>query len=297
MFSTMNRLVYLILAMGLLGVSFGAPLARFVPELAALTIAFWRMSGATACLWTSASFRPQGSLGNAKFPAIIIAGIFLALHFTCFYSAVKVAPIANATLFATLAPVFTLAYERLVLKRRLKIGAMIGLSLALAGAVLIQGAALKFGEGDTLGNLLALASSVFMAVVLIIAERLRVHLTTTQYTRWLYLFAALTLAVIAPFSGISLSFSLPDTKWLLGLVILPTLIGHNSMSYAVKYLRPTIVGSMPFGEPVLATLLAWLFFGETVGVHVAVGGGVTLVGLIILTLNREPVIVSDTKLH
>ena len=133
----MNRLVYLILAMGLLGVSFGAPLARFVPGLAALTIAFWRMAGATTLLWASAPIKPQEPLKHDKFTSIIIAGIFLALHFACFYSAVKLVPIANATLFATLAPVFTLIYERFVLKRSLSRGALFGLWLAIGNKITV----------------------------------------------------------------------------------------------------------------------------------------------------------------
>ncbi len=283
----MRRYVYIILVLGLLGVSFGAPLARFVPGLAALTIAFWRMAGASMLLWAHAPLKPQGPLNQKHMTPVIIAGVFLALHFTFFYSAVKLVPIANATLFATLAPVFTLIYERFILKRKLPIGALIGLWLAIGGAVLVQVSALKFGSEEVLGNLMALASSVFMSVVLIIAERMRNTNTTIQYTRWVYLFAALALGLIGLISGIDLRFTLPDAKWILALVILPTLIGHNSMSYAVKYLRPTIVGSMPFGEPILATILAWLLFGEVVGLSVVIGGGVTLAGLTILTLKRE----------
>ncbi len=282
----MERYVLIILIMGLFGVSFGAPLARFVPELAALTIAFWRMAGSSALLWTSASVKAQGSLSRKKIPIISIAGIFLALHFACFYSAVKVAPIANATLFATLAPVFTLIYERFILKRKLPLGALVGLWLAIGGAVLVQGGAIQFGTGESLGNLLALASSVFMAVVLIIAEQIRRTTTTIMFTRWLYFFAAVTLGAIAVVAGVELGFGQPDLKWILALIILPTLIGHNSMNYAVRYLRPTIVGSMPFGEPILATILAWFLFGESIGLHVVFGGGVTLTGLVILTLKR-----------
>ncbi|MEA3286906.1 MAG: DMT family transporter [Candidatus Marinimicrobia bacterium] len=283
----MKRHVYIVLVLGLLGISFGAPLARFVPGLAALTIAFWRMAGASMLLWAHASLKPQGTLDQKHLGSVIVAGIFLALHFVFFYSAVKVVPIANATLFATLAPIFTLSYERFFLKRRLSVGALVGLWLAIGGAVLVQISALKFGSEEILGNLLALASSVFMAVVLIIAERMRNTYTTLQYTRWLYLFAALTLGAIGLIMGIDLGFTLPDAKWILALVILPTLIGHNSMSYAVKYLRPTIVGSMPFGEPILATILAWFLFGEMVGLSVVIGGGITLTGLTILTFKRE----------
>jgi len=281
-----NR-IYIILAFGLLGVSFGAPLAKFLPGLAALTIAFWRMAGASTLLWGHGFMKKQQSLNRNRFPAIITAGVFLALHFAFFYSAVKITSIANATLFATLAPIFTLIYERFVLKHKLPFGALVGLWMAVAGAVIVQSSGFEWGTETTTGNLYALISSVCMSVVLIIAQRIRTEMTNILYTRWLYFFAALTLAIITISLGVDLRFEAPDFKWLLGLVILPTLIGHNSMSYAVKFLRPTIVGSMPFGEPILASVLAWLFFGELVGWNTAIGGLITLSGLVILTLKRD----------
>ena len=283
----MERFIYLILLLGLVGVSFGAPLARYLPEMAATAIAFWRMGGAAAVLWATAPVKPQGKLDQKHYFMIAMAGIFLALHFVAFYSAVKRVPVANATLFATLAPVFTLLYERFFQKRPLHAGALLGFWVAIGGVVLVQAGSLRFSQGETLGNLLALLSSVFMAAVLIISEQMRGHLTTILYTRWLYLFAAVTLVAISLSSGIDLSFAPKNTIWILGLIFLPTLMGHNSINYSVKYLRPTIVGSMPLGEPILATILAWLLFSEPVSVHVVLGGSVTLTGLVILTLNRE----------
>ena len=293
MFMAMTHKIYIILFIGLLGVSFGAPLARFLPELAALTIAFWRMAGASAVLWSHGLIQNQEPLERRKVLAIIVAGIFLGFHFALFYTAVKLTPIANATLFATMAPLFTLIYERFIQKQKLAFGAMIGLWMAIIGAIIIQGAAFEWGADETTGNLYALASSAFMSIVLLIGQRVRTEISNILYTRWLYLFAALTLILIIVSLEIEIRFQSDDAIWLLGLVILPTLIGHNSMNYAVKYLRPTIVGSMPFGEPILASILAWLFFGEVVGLNVIVGGTITLSGLILLTLKRGKSIVQD----
>jgi drug/metabolite transporter (DMT)-like permease len=55
----------------------------------------------------------------------------------------------------------------------------------------------------------------------------------------------------------------------------------------VKYLRPTIVGSMPLGEPILATLLAWMLFSESIDARVALGGIITLFGLLVINLRRR----------
>ena len=157
----MKRKAVVFLAAGLLGVSFGAPLARFLPEMAALTIAFWRMAGASAILWGISSAWPQGTLRGRPLLLVLIAGFMLALHFACFYAALKRVPVANATLLATLAPLFTLIYERFVLHRRLRGGALLGVWIALIGVLVIQGSALQLDNSYMVGNLLALASSVF----------------------------------------------------------------------------------------------------------------------------------------
>jgi len=287
MFSVMERMVVVILIFGLLGMSFGAPLARFLPELSAMTIAFWRMLGASAVMWSSAPFKRERPLEKNQLPVIMVAGVFLGLHFIFFYSAVKMVPIANATLFSTLTPLFTVIYERFGLKRRLPVGAVIGLWAAITGALIIQISGMTFKMDETLGNLMALTSSFFMSFVLILGERVRGTASMISYTRWLYLFAAISIGVFTLLTGTSLKFTAPDAIWLAGLVILPTLIGHNSMNFAVKFLRPTIVGSTPFGEPILASIIAWILFGETAGFYLVVGGVITISGLVILTLNRK----------
>jgi len=283
----MSKLAIPFLAIGLIGVSFGAPLARFVPELPALTIAFWRMVGASILLWTMSAIKQQGTIRRDKLIPVSIAGFFLALHFICFYGALKLIPVANATLFSAMFPIFTLAYERFAQNRRIGKRALVGLWLALAGVLLIQGFGLNLGRDFLLGNILALASSLFVTVVILLAEKARSDLSNILFTRWLYLFAAITLGAVGVVSSVDLSFHTNDLVWLITLAVVPTLIGHNSMNYAVKFLRPSLVASMPLGEPVFASILAWLLFRESVQMETLLGGIIVLTGLIIVAKNRE----------
>lgn len=282
-----SRKAVFFLALGLLGVGFSAPLARYLPGMAALAIAFWRMASASLMLWGFSAVRPRGTLPPRSLARIGLAGVFLAFHFACFYAAVKRVPIANATLFASVVPLIALLYERLVLHRKLDKGALVGVWIALLGMFVIQSATLDLESDHALGNLLALASSVFMAAVLILAENIRGNTGNIVYTRWLYLVAAATLALLAWAFDVSLAFEAGDIKWILALAILPTLLGHNSMNYAVKFIRPTFVGAMPLGEPVLASILAWILFGESLAAMVLAGGLITLCGLAIISLKRK----------
>jgi len=282
----MPRWVPILLFVGLLGIAFGAPLARFLPAMPAVAIAFWRMATAAGMLWGYSAIARPGPLPIRQRRWTLVAGILLALHFAFFYAAVKRAPIANATLFATLAPLFTLIIERFFQKRHMPAIVLVGLAVAVVGMLIVQGPNLDL-QGESTGNLLALVSSIFMAGVLLVAEGVRREADNVVYTRWLYLAAAGILGIIALVQNIDLRFTAADIPWILALGFLPTILGHNSLSFSVKYLRPTIVGSMPLGEPILATILAWFFFQEPFAFRVALGGLVTLSGLLVITLKRR----------
>ena len=83
--------------------------------------------------------------------------------------------------------------------------------------------------------------------------------------------------------GTSLTgFSSYEFGGLLLLGIVPTILGHGSMYYAIRYVSPTVVASTPMGEPILASIMAWFLFQETVGVATLIGGSITLIGLFLL---------------
>ena len=58
------------------------------------------------------------------------------------------------------------------------------------------------------------------------------------------------------------------------------------MNYAVGFVYPTIVAYAPLGELILATIMADFFFNEVIGSSILIGGGFTLLGLIILTRKK-----------
>lgn len=283
----MRSRVVIILGIGLLAVSFGAPLARMLPEMPAISIAFWRMTMASLLLWITAVIMKDEQLISLPNILIIPAGIMLAAHFFTFYAALKYAGIAQVTLLIALSPVFALSIERIFMGRRFSTQLIIGLALALLGAVIIQGLEFDMTESASKGSIIALCSALCWAAVLLLGERIRVNTDTAAYTRWMYSIAALSLGLVILLSSTSVRFELHELTWVLALGVIPTLIGHNSLHYAVKFLRPTIVASVTIGEPVLASLLAWILFGEFVGVRTVVGGLVVIVGLLIITLRQR----------
>lgn len=271
------------LTVALVAVSTSSILARMIPEISPVTISFWRMAVAGLVLWTYSFFRAQGPMNAKKRNTTRVAGVFLSLHFICFFGALKYTTVANATLLTATAPFFAALIERFILKRPWNKGIVGGLLLAFVGILIIQNGGLTGVSKDQIGNILAALSALWIAIVLVLTERVRKDTGVVVYARMLYTTAALVLLALAVTMDTPLFPGRIEAYfWLVLLGLVPTIIGHTLFYYTVKFIRPTVVSTVPLGEPVLASLLAFVLLGESVSGFVIGGGAITLLGIYII---------------
>jgi len=271
----------------MLAVSTSPIIARYLDNVPAVAISSWRMGFGAVILWSVSLFKKQPPLKKNNLKRTLFAGIFLGIHFALFFGAIKLTSIANATFLGTLAPLFTFIIEKYILKRNHAPGLLWGLGFAICGAVMIVGNKFDFSSNYTIGNLLAAACSVFLGMTLIISENVRKEVGTISYSRTLFSTAAVTLLIIAFFTGSDLiGFSTGEFAGLLLLGIIPTLLGHGSMYFALRYVSPTVVAATPMGEPILASIMAWFLFQEAVRSTTLIGGSITLLGLFFLARQK-----------
>ena len=284
----MNIKIILLLLLALLSVSTSPIVGRILEDVSAISISFWRMFIGSCVLWLFSSMKNQGGMIVKKnLYRTIIAGIFLGIHFILFFTAIKLTYIANATFLGTLAPLFTLIFEVLFFKRVYRMKIIFGLLITLSGAFVILVNDFNLSGNYTLGNYCAVLCSAIIAISLLIGEKVRRNESTIVYTRTLYLSAAVTLFVLSFLMNQSLlDFSTNDLYGLIFLGLVPTIIGHNSLYYAIKYVPPTIVATFPIGEPVIATILAYFIFGEIISPFIFVGGFFTIIGLIFISSKK-----------
>lgn len=270
---------FVLLAVALFAVSSSAWVVRILPDTSAITLAFWRMFLASVLVFVLSYKSAASFVPNKK---MLLAGIFLGIHFALFFRSVQLTSIAEATLLGTTAPIFTEIYS-FVFQKKKPVGMVVfGLCVAFLGAGTLVSQS-SFSETSTLGNLFAVMCSVAMALVLLVGKNIRKNVGVFEYTRWLFFFAALTLLVISFFAEISVfSFSKEEFPWFLFLALVPTMIGHNIFYYLIKSLAATTVAAVPLGEPVVSSLGALIFFGEPVSLAVVIGGGITLIGVFLV---------------
>jgi drug/metabolite transporter (DMT)-like permease len=93
----------------------------------------------------------------------------------------------------------------------------------------------------------------------------------------------ITLAVNLPWTGYS------GTTYLMFflLAVVPQIIGHTSFNYALKYVPAVIVAISILGEPIGASLLAWVILEEPIYVQTIYGGALVLLGVFIAVYQQE----------
>ena len=253
------------LAVAVLGVSTSAPLIAYAAA-PALAIAFWRNALATGVLAPVAvATRPaelRELLAGRAGLVTLVAGVALAAHFGTWVPSVKLTSVATATALVATQPV----WQGLIARsqgRPLPPAAWAGIALAVAGAAAATGADLTVSARAVVGDLLAAAGGMALAVYTAAGERVRATISTTGYTTVCYGVCTAVLGAVCLAGGVSPS-GYPATAWLAigGLVVGPQLLGHSMFSYALRRVSATTVSVVYLLEVPGAALIGWLWLDQ-----------------------------------
>ena len=279
----------LLLVFATFSVSTSPIIARFLSEVPAVGISFWRMAIGATILWIYSNFKYSVALSPKNRNYTILGGIFLGIHFQFFFESIKLTNIANATFLGTLAPLFTLCLEKFWLKRNIPKNMIFALVIIFTGSLIIVSDQFDASSNYTKGNLYALICSLWIALAFMISENVRKEAETVTFSRTLFTSAAITLMMISFYTGESLiAYSQQDYFGLFLLGLIPTVFGHSVFYFALRYIQPTIVASFPLGEPIIASITAYFLFSEAVDISIIFGGVLTIIGLFILVkLKKE----------
>jgi drug/metabolite transporter (DMT)-like permease len=123
---------------------------------------------------------------------------------------------------------------------------------------------------------------------LLIGRRLRVKLSLVPYIFVVYGMAALLLVIMMFAAGQSPFGYQPVTYlWLLALALIPQLVGHSTLNWALRYLPASFVSIALLGEPIASTVLAYFLLKETPGPLKVVGAALILAGIYAASLGQD----------
>jgi drug/metabolite transporter (DMT)-like permease len=277
------------LSLAVLFVSFGAILVRLAaaPPLA---VSFYRVALASLLLLPFAAREARTSwpaLGSRRRLLLLAAGLALALHFATWIASLSYTTVASSVLLVNTAPLFAIVLSRVFLREKPSRTVLLAIPVALVGAGLIAFGDWTGSPGSLLGNGLAVAGAVTVALYQVIGRGLRDALPLNAYVLGVWGTAAVALAALARGFGVPLG-GYPKRTWLvfLALAVVPTLGGHGLVNKSLRSLPAPTVGLFLLGEPVIASLLAWLLLREVPGPWTLAGGAIVLAALGLVLARR-----------
>ncbi len=276
----------LVLGGAVLAFSWAGPLVRLT-DAPALAVAAWRLLFSVAFVGLVLASRRTGSgwsrLSARGWLLAVGAGLLLAGHFWTWIASLRFTTVANSVVLVSTQPLFVGLLSLLFLGERPIRREWIGIAVAVVGAGLIGWGDVAVGGTALLGDALALMGAVLAAGYYVAGRSLRQTLDLWSYVGVVYGVAALALtgAVLAspevPFTG----YGPPDWAVFLALAAGPMMVGHTGLNYALRYMRAYLANLAVLGEPVGATLIAWLLpaIAERPSWETVVGGLLILSGV------------------
>lgn len=268
---------------GVAAISTSAVLIRLA-EAPAPVIAFYRMFFATLFFAPLALKQSkENRLSKHQLFLALTAGTFLAFHFILWMNSLEHTSVASSVVLVTTQPLWVFLISVLFLQEKPSGLMWLGLLVALFGSIMVTFTQSGDEASRLLGNLLAVGGAIMMAIYFVVGRRLRQGLPLGLYSAMVYGSAAVVLALFMWVTGLSWGGYTSQT-WVifLALALIPTVLGHNSLNWALKYLPATMVSVVILGEPLGASVLAILVLSEIPSLLEVLGSLVTLVGIFLV---------------
>jgi drug/metabolite transporter (DMT)-like permease len=275
------------LGVAVLAVSTSAILVRW-SDAPAVVLAFYRVLLTTVLVapffWT----RYRGDLSAFRRLDLLVASLTggaLAVHFVAYFESLAWTSVAASVTLVQSQPLFVAVGAALFLRERIGGRKAAGIAVAIAGMVtmsvgeFLSGAAVE-GAHPLYGNALAVLGAVMAAIYVLVGRSLRQRVAVIPYVLVVYTACTLTLFGIALVQDLPL-LGYDRREWLLflALAVGPGLFGHTVVNWALEHVESAVVSVSLLGEPVGATILAFVLLTEVPGATTIAGGLVVLTGI------------------
>lgn len=266
-----------------------SPILVRLSELGPTASAFHRVFLALPLLWLwlsldnrradSAPARPEPK--RRDYGMMALAGFFFAGDLAFWHWSLQYTAVANATLLATMAPVWVTLGSFLFFGERFSLTFLFGVAVAVFGAAVLMGGSVQFGFERVLGDLMGLVTGIFFGAYLLTVGRLRAHFSAGAIMFFSTLATAVLLVPVTLLSGEAwLAVTLTGWLVLLGLAWVIHVGGQGAVAYALAHLPAAFSALAMLLEALAAVLLAWIILDEALDGWQILGAGIVIGGIV-----------------
>lgn len=188
------------------------------------------------------------------------------------------------SVITTLSPVFLSIFAIFLLKEKITGKQIISYAIAFVGVLVVVGIQGIHGEGRTLlGNLFLVAAALFWGYYSVVSRKISSLYSPLQITTWgIVVATVLTFPCIFFELGLWSVSSLTQMPIILSILyigIISTAVAFFSWNKGLALLPSHQAGLFFFFQPVVGTLLGWLFLNEQLSITFFVGSFLIVLGV------------------
>ena len=258
-----------------------SPILQRLADVGPFAGAFWRVALAIPVLWIWTKIHERGQASVRRLPrASILAGVMFAGDLFFWHLSVSQTSVANATFFATSAPVWVVVIGFVLWRSKVQSNMLLGLALCMAGGAALVWQTLSINPHHQIGDVTGALTGVFFGAYFLCIEAARRNGSAARITLEVTLISAVLLFFPAYFwEGHIVPHSVSGWAAMFGLAWLSHAGGQGLLSFSLGRLPAVFSSLVIFLEAVAAAALSWLILGESLAVIQILGGLCILLGI------------------
>lgn len=217
---------------------------------------------------------------NKYIVTIIILGLCFCGNQLIWSWSLEHTSIANSTILHNLTPIITALWAYLFLNQRFDRQFILGMLVALIGAIIMEVEDLSVGFEQFQGDLAALASAIFYSGYLLTIEKLRGKLDIVNIVLGCCVVGCI---IVFPLLLIQQDSLFPHSfdAWLsvIGLAVVCQVIGQALIAYSLMTISSEVVALLHLLCPCMTAIEAWLIFNQGLSIQNLLGFSTILLGL------------------
>lgn len=193
----------------------------------------------------------------------LLSGLFFFLHLWTYKYAAKNTSVSNTMIIFSSNPIWASIGAMLFFKEHFARRLLLSYAMAIVGIYLLVAGEFRVPPTLQSGDMAAVFSAFLYAAYMLTGKKARqsygnIHFAFIQYTTGALLFLGCVFWTDRSLTGHD------ATSWwsVFGLVLLPTLLGHLSLTYLVNHMDLSLMTCGKLIEPVLASVIAYIVFSE-----------------------------------
>ncbi|WP_217909561.1 DMT family transporter [Desulfosediminicola flagellatus] len=227
---------------------------------------------------------------GSMFALLQVSFLLGVVHFSMMFMGLHAGGnIASVAITTQLYVPFSAILATLFLRERISFLRILAIVIALSGVMLIGFDPIVFNHLDAI---LWVTGAAFAMSVATILMRQCPDLGVFRLQAWIALIATPSLLLLSYLFESGHSEILTEIQWLdlwspLYSAVGASIIGHGTVYYLVGRYQVSVVTPLLLLAPILASVFGVIFLGDELGWKLIVGGLLTMLGILIVTINPK----------